>query len=38
MGLGKYVWGFEVEGGLGELPFNHCWRRVEDEDEVGGDE
>jgi hypothetical protein len=36
VGLGKYVLGFEMEGGLSELPFNQCWRRVEDE--VGGDE
>jgi hypothetical protein len=30
VGLGKYVLGFELEGGLSELPFNHCWKRVED--------
>jgi hypothetical protein len=36
VGLGKYVLGFEMEGGLSELPFNQCWRRVENE--VGGDE
>jgi hypothetical protein len=30
VGLGKYVMGYELEGGLSELPFNHCWRRVED--------
>ncbi|KAH8790357.1 hypothetical protein F5882DRAFT_401357 [Hyaloscypha sp. PMI_1271] len=30
MGLAKYVLGFELEGGLSELPFNHCWKMVED--------
>ncbi|PMD21728.1 hypothetical protein NA56DRAFT_122062 [Hyaloscypha hepaticicola] len=38
VGLGKYVLGFELEGGLSELPFNHCWRRVEDEVGVGEEE
>jgi hypothetical protein len=30
VGLAKYVLGFELEGGLSELPFNHCWKMVED--------
>ncbi|KAE9364624.1 hypothetical protein N431DRAFT_431469 [Stipitochalara longipes BDJ] len=30
VGLAKYVMGYELEGGLSELPFNHCWKRVED--------
>ncbi len=25
--------GFELEGGLSELPFNHCWKMVVDEEE-----
>jgi 2EXR family len=29
-GLGKYILGYDLEGGLSELPFNHCWKRVED--------
>lgn len=33
VGLRKYVLGYELEGGLIELPFNHCWRMVVDEDE-----
>lgn len=33
VGLGKYVLGYELEGGLSELPFNHCWKMVVDEDE-----
>lgn len=32
VGLRKYVMGSEMEGGLGELPFNHCWKMVEDEE------
>jgi 2EXR family len=30
VGLAKYVLGFDLEGGLSELPFNHCWKMVED--------
>jgi len=33
VGLRKYVMGFELEGGLSELPFNHCWMMVPDEEE-----
>jgi hypothetical protein len=33
VGLRKYVMGFELEGGLSELPFNHCWKMVVDEEE-----
>ena len=29
VGFEKYVLGFEVQQDLQELPFNHCWRRVE---------
>jgi hypothetical protein len=29
VGSEKYVLGFEVQQELQELPFNHCWRRVE---------
>ena len=29
VGFEKYVLGFEVQQELQELPFNHCWRRVE---------
>lgn len=30
VGLAKYILGFELEGGLSELPFNHCWKMVEE--------
>jgi hypothetical protein len=30
VGLSKYVFGFDLEGGLSELPFNHCWKMVQD--------
>ena len=28
--LSQYVLGFDLEGGLSELPFNHCWKMVDD--------
>ena len=30
VGQVQYVLGFDLEGGLGELPFNHCWKMVDD--------
>lgn len=30
VGQAQYVLGFDLEGGLSELPFNHCWRMVDD--------